>query len=222
MGSEKATDILCRHKALASRRDLWMPLWQECANIYHPNRGNFTTPIMGGQETQTEIYDTTPMLARRGLSTAIDGLLKPSTQRWFWMKAREDALNDDDDAKLWFDAVGNAMWSRIYDPMARFIQHSGAVDGDLATFGLGYLWIGENRNRDGLSFRSIHIGDVAIDENVDGEIDVATISRRWTARQAYQRFGDKAGKAVLDALKSETERDSTKLFEYIQAIYPRT
>lgn len=210
-----------RNKSLCAKRDLWMPLWQECANIYHPNRGGFTKAILDGQETQQEIYDTTPMLARRGLSSAIDGLLKPSTSRWFWMKARNDALNEDDNAKLWFDAVGNAMWSYIYDPAARFIQHSGAVDGDLATFGLGYLFIGENRNRNGLSFRSLHIGDCAIDENVDGQIDTIYITRHWTSRQAYQRYGDKAGKKVLENLNSSDEKNKNKLFDFVQGIYPR-
>lgn len=217
----KALDLLDRNKTLCGKRDVWLPMWQQLADMYYPNRGGFTFPILQGQETQTEIYDTTPMLSRRALATAIDGLLKPSTSRWFWMKAKNDTVNEDDQAKSWFDAVGDRMWSAIYDPMARFIQHSGAVDNDLAALGLGYLWIGENRNRDGLNFRSIHIGDCAIDENADGQVDTIYITRRWTARQAYQRFGDKAGKKALEALREENGKHKDKLFEYVQAVYPR-
>jgi hypothetical protein len=218
----KAQDVLQRNKSLCARRDVWLPMWQSLADMYYPNRGGFTQQIIPGQETQTEIYDTTPMLARRGLATAIDGLLKPSTTRWFWMKAKDEATNEDDAAKAWFDIVGDRMWSAIYDPLARFIQHSGAVDNDLAALGLGYLWIGENRNRDGLSFRSIHIGDCSIDENSDGQVDTIYIKRKWTARQAYQRFGDKAGPKVLECLKDESAtQNKDKLFEFIQAIYPR-
>ncbi|MCK1367633.1 portal protein [Bradyrhizobium sp. 62] len=214
-------DVLERNKSLCTKRDIWLPMWQSLADMYYPNRGGFTFPILQGQETQTEIYDTTPMLARRGLATAIDGLLKPSTTRWFWMKAKDEAINEDDQAKAWFDAVGDRMWSAIYDPLARFIQHSGAVDNDLAALGLGYLWIGENRNRDGLNFRSIHIGDCAIDENADGQVDTIYITRKWTARQAFQRFGEKAGKKALEALKEENGKHQGKMFEYVQAIYPR-
>jgi hypothetical protein len=121
----QAQDVLQRNKTLCAKRDVWLPMWQSLADMYYPNRGGFTFPILAGQETQTEIYDTTPMLARRGLATAIDGLLKPSTSRWFWMKAKDDEINEDDQAKAWFDAVGDRMWSAIYDPTARFIQHSG-------------------------------------------------------------------------------------------------
>src|ERR1035437_9430037 len=217
----QAQDILQRNKSLCASRDVWLPMWQGLADMYYPNRGGFTQTIVPGQETQTEIYDTTPMLVRRGLATAIDGLLKPSTSRWFWMKAKDDEINEDDQAKAWFDAVGDRMWSSIYDPLARFIQHSGAVDNDLAALGLGYLWIGENRNRNGLNFRSIHIGDVAIDENADGQVDTCFIRRKWTARQAFQRFGEKCGPKVLEALKDEDGRSKDKIFEFVQAIYPR-
>lgn len=217
----KVHDLLDRNKSLCSKRDQWKPLWQELADILYPNRGGFTRQIISGQENRPELYDTTPMQARRGLATAIDGLLKPSTTRWFWMRAKDEQINEDDQAKLWFDAVGDRMWNAIYDPLARFIQHSGAVDSDLAAFGWGVLWIGENRNRDGLNFRSIHIGDVAIDENSDGQIDTCFISRKWTARQAAQRFGeDKLGEKVKEALKGEAKLKD-KLFEFVQAIYPR-
>jgi hypothetical protein len=62
----QALDVLERNKALCSKRDIWLPMWQSLADMYYPNRGGFTFPILQGQETQTEIYDTTPMLARRG------------------------------------------------------------------------------------------------------------------------------------------------------------
>lgn len=216
----KAIDVLDRNKALCGRRDVWLPMWQQLADMYYPNRGGFTFPILAGQEAQTEIYDTTPMQARRGLATAIDGLLKPSTTRWFWMRAKDEAINENDEAKAWFDAVGDRMWSAIYDPLARFVQHSGAVDNDLAALGLGYLWIGENRNRDGLNFRSIHIGDCAIDENADGQVDTFYVTRKWTARQAFQRFGDKAGAKVMEALKEEGGKGKDKIFEFVQAVFP--
>lgn len=218
----KAEDILERNKASCARRDLWMPLWQELADLLYPNRGGFTAPMLPGRETQIEIYDTTPMQARRGLATAIDGMMKPATSRWFWMAAADDAINEDDEAKRWFDAVGDRMWSAIYDPLARFIQHSGAVDNDLSAFGLGYLWIGDNRARNGLVFRSLHIGDSAIDENADGQVDTIYITRRFTARQAQQRFGDKAPPKVKEALaQGASQAARNKLFSFVQGIYPR-
>jgi len=44
------------------------------------------------------LYDGTPILARRGLASAPDGLIKPKTARWFTIRAADDALNERDEA----------------------------------------------------------------------------------------------------------------------------
>lgn len=219
----KVTAKLERHKSLSARRDTWLPLWQELSDILYPTRGGFTMGMQEGQEPAVELYDMTPQQARRGLAAAIDGLIKPSTARWFWLKAADDDLNELDECKTWFDEVQRRMWGAIYNPASRFIQHSSAVDNDLAAFGLGYLWISENRNHDGLQFRSLHLKDVAIDENADGQIDTAYVTRRWTGRQVMQRFGEeKTPRKIKETLSGpEAEKHKDKRWEIVQAIEPR-
>lgn len=221
MTTNRAIDLLDRYAGLQSRQSAWLKTWQECADLLHPTRGGFTAELTEGEEAQYPIYDSTPMQARRALATTIDGLLKPASSVWFWMKAINDELNEDDEAKRWFDAVGQRMRDAIYSPASRFIQQSNAVDNDLATFGLGYLWIAENRNRNGLTFRSIHIRDAVIDENSDGEIDTIDVCRRYTARQAEQRWGREAlGKKVIEALTSTDPKARDTIFTFVQCVYP--
>lgn len=210
--------VLDRSKTCFQHIQQWFPLWQELAEVLHPVRASFTMPVDVGREPQRGIYDATPMIARRGLATAIDGLLKPSTVRWFWMKAIDEGLNENDEAKTWFEDTGDRMWNAIYATEARWIASSGGVDHDLATFGLGHLWIGENKNRTGLNFKSLFIGDVAYEENADGVIDTYYIRRRYTARQVKQRFPNNVTKKVQEAL--EDDKKQTHLFEYIQEISP--
>lgn len=220
--TNRAIDWLDRHKSLARKRDAWKTIWQELSDLLHPTRGGFTASVTAGQETTAEMYDSTPILARRGLATTISGLMMPSEADWFWMKAEDDAANDADGAKRWFDIVQTRMWDWIYDPTARFIQQSGAVNNDIATFGLGYLWTDENRARNGLSFRALHIGKVAIDENSDGVIDTACIEASYTARQAAQKWGeDKLGPKVREALNSTKQENRDKPFDFVQCLYPR-
>jgi hypothetical protein len=218
----EAVELLDKHKSLSARRDQWRPLWQELAEIFLPSQAHFTSPMVPGREAQRELYDTTPMQARRGLATAIDGLLKPSTTRWFWMTAGDEELSEIDEVKAWFDDVQERMWRAIYNPRARFIESSGAVDNDLATFGLGHLWIVENTNRNGLAFKALFIGDVAFDENADGVIDTYTLTRRFTARQAQQRFGNKIPPKVAEELRNPAKAgQAPKTFEFVQCILPR-
>lgn len=218
----RAEDLLDRYDGLAARRDQWKPIWQELSELFDPVGGGFTSPMQAGQELQTNIYDSTPMQAKSGLATTIDALIKPPSQKWLAMKAAHDELNEIDGPALWFDTVTDRMWNAIYSPMARFIQQSTAVDNSIATFGLGYLWIDENRFRSGLSFRALPIGQVVIDENADGIVDTVCVSRIFTARQAVQKYGaDNLGEKVRETLESTDPKARDKQFEFIQCLYPR-
>lgn len=215
-------DILERHKSLASKRDLWKPLWQDLADILFPNRSGFTSPLIPGREAAIEIYDTTPMQARRALATAIGEFVMPSSPRRLRVWSNDPGIDDDDEAKAWFDVAADRMWGAIYDPQARLVQQKWAVDNDLSAFGLGYLWTGESRDRSRLAFRSLNIANCAIDEDSDGIIDTIFIERHFTARQAAQRFKNRIPPKVAEALgKTAFPAEKDKRFLFVQGIYPR-
>ncbi len=215
----EVADLLARHKALKSARGQWESLWQELAEVLLPNRANFTTPGVPGEKKTDRIYDSTPMLARRGLASAVDGLLKPPTSQWFHIRAEDEELNDDDEVKAWLGDVERRIFNAIYDRRAKFIRRSGEADNDLVTFGTGILFTGENRQLDGLRFRAIPLSDGLIAENEDGEVDTIFIESRLSARQAAQRFGDdNLGVKTLEALRDGKPDEK---FPFLQIVLPR-
>lgn len=219
--SNLAIDWLDRNKSLCKRRDANFDVWQALADILHPTRGGFTKEFQEGQEVNTGLYDSTPMQARRGLAAAIGGLVRPSEAGGLNMKSEDEKLNEIDVVKRWFATVTDRMWAAIYSPAARYIQQSSAVDNDLATFGLGYLWTEENRRKSGLSFRAIHLARIAFDENSDGLVDTVAVTKHLTARQAAQKWGEEAlGKKVLEALRSTKPSAKDQPFTFIQCVYP--
>ncbi|WP_420348625.1 portal protein [Pelagibius sp.] len=212
-------DLLARHKRLKDQRRLWESHWQELAEVMLPRRADFTTEHLAGERRRDHLFDGTPMLARRGLSAAIDGLLKPKTARWFRIKTRDEDLGEDEAVKRWLEMAEERLYRALYDRRARFIQRSGEVDDDLVTFGTGVLFVGEGRDLNRLLFRSFHLKDVVLGENADGEIDTVFVTLRLTARQAAQRFGEAAlGRDTREALKDGGE---DKPFTFLQAVMPR-
>lgn len=212
-------DLLSRHKRLKDRRRIWESHWQELAEVMLPRRADFTTEHRAGERRTDHLFDGTPMLARRGLASAIDGLLKPKTARWFRIKTLDDGLNEDEAVKRWLEIAEERLYRALYDRRARFIQRSGEVDDDLVTFGTGVLFVGEGRDLNRLLFRSFHLKDVLLSENGDGEIDTVFVTLRLTARQAAQRFGEAAlGKDTREAL---TNGGEDKLFTFLQVVMPR-
>lgn len=212
-------ELLSRHKRLKDQRRVWESHWQELAEVMLPRRADFTTERIAGERRSDHLFDGTPMLARRGLAAAIDGLLKPKTARWFRVRTLDERLGEDEAVKRWLEVAEDRLYRAIYNRRARFIQRSGEVDEDLVTFGTGVLFIGEGRDLNRLLFRSFHLKDAVLSENGDGEIDSLFITLRLTARQAAGRFGEAAlGKDTREALKAG---EADKLFSFLQAVMPR-
>ena len=216
-------DLLDRFKGMGNKRDPWMNYWQQLADILLPNQATFTRQNLAGEQRGQSIYDGTPRLALRDLATTLDGLIKPKTSSWFDVEVSDEELMDYEEVKIWLEETKDRMWNAIYRKDARFIQRSGEVDLNLACFGWGVLWIQENRQRNGLMFRSFHNSQVAIDENEDGIIDVVSIEEKLSARQAdllYRRMGSEPNREITDALKN-SKTQNAKEFNFVQIVVPQ-
>lgn len=213
-------DLLQRRKTLQSRRQLLDQTFQELAEVLHPRRADFTLASrVAGERRVDNIFDSVPMQARRSLATAIDGLVKPKTERWFRIVPSDRDLAEDEDVKRWLEDAEQRMRKAIYNKNARFIQRTGEVDNDLVTFGTGILFIGETSGLNQLIFRSTHLRDALIAENSDGVVDTIFINLKMTVRQAAQRFGeDNLGDEAKDLLKADRPDEEIEL---IQVVMPR-
>lgn len=213
-------DILARWRKLSNSRQQWLNHWQSLADIFLPSRADFTTQQVAGARRTSRIYDGTTLMARRNLTSAIGGTLKPREERWFNIRTSDEQLNRINDARLWFAEVEDRMYTAIYNPDARFLQRTGEVDDDLITFGTGALFMGLRSDLGGLMFQSIHLRDLTIAENADGQIDTHMIRRMWSPRQAIQRFGrERVHEEVLRLAEKPETLDIER--EYLWLVRPR-
>ncbi len=219
-----ATTLLMRAERMFSRQQKWREYWQDLADILLPEKADFVDRQEPGEERNTEIYDSTPRQALRGLASTIDGLMKGKSTKWFGVTVDDDQISDDDAAKRWFETVERRMWKAFYNPKAGFIHRSGQVDTNLSCFGWGVLWAQENRDRNGLLFRSFHIGNAAFEEDGDGLIDAISVRENFTAEQAagiYRRLGKEPSKPVREALEAKNKTMSSERFPFVQIILPQ-
>lgn len=213
-------DLLGRFKRLGESRASWDAHWQDLAEIFLPRRADFTVTHTPGDKRTERQFDGAPMQAARSLAAALDGLLKPKAQRWFFVKTADEALNRRDDVRAWLGAAENALHAAMYEPGARFLQRSGEVDLDLVVFGTGILYVGEKVGGRQLLFRSHHLKNCFVAENADGDIDTVFRTFTMTARQAAQAWGrDKLGAKTREALDDSAAVD--KEFRFLHAVLPR-
>lgn len=215
----RASDILTRFKPISANQDVWRSHWQDCADVMAPHMPGFTRTWAQGERRTNQIYDGTPMLAVRGLVSAIDGMLKPKTSRWMTIRAAEDGLNESDAVKSWLDKATDIVFREFYRPKARFIQATGETDHSLVVLGSGTVFITEAKSKNGLVFHSLPLSNTYWQQNADGEIDTLYWKTRWSARIAEEKWGrDKVGQDVRRALD---ENHPEQEFEFIQVIGPR-
>jgi hypothetical protein len=216
-----AVDVKSKLNSLAGRRDPWLQVWQELCEVFLPTRANFTAPRREAERQNETVYDGTPRMAARELASALDGLIKPKTSNWFEPTFGDEEVAQRPAVRDWLVKVREKMWLAIYNKDARFIQRSSEVDESLVVMGWGTLWITENKNRNGLMFRSFHNKDVLIDENADGVIDTIGIIEELTARQAIQRFpAEKLHKDIIEAASSTDGTKQKKIFKFVQLVMP--
>ena len=220
---ERVTKLKLRWESMKSKRDPWLDLWQELAEVYLPGKAHFTARRIAGERDNEEIYDSTPRRAARELAAAIDGLIKPKTSNWFQPFIEDEKLMDNFEVKRYLDTVQDRMWRAIYRTEARFIQRSSEVDTNLVVHGWGTLWITENRARNGLLFKSFHNANVAYDENADGTIDAVGVCEILSARQAAAKYGEKnVSPKILECLKKDDVANASKRFEIVNLVFPNT
>jgi hypothetical protein len=203
---------------MVNDRREWDQWYQALGDVFLPNQADFTTAKQSGRKRGKGNFENTHRIAARNFATTVDGLLKPKTTKWFSL-GTDESLLDDNDVMLWLEEARDIMWRAIYSTPARFVQASSEVDYSLVVFGTGCLFMTPNRSRNGISFRSFHLRDVAIGENSFGQIDTASLSTRLTARQAIERFGaENVGEKTREALGKKGREAE---FEFAQLILPR-
>lgn len=213
-------DLLDLSKRMDEKKAPWLEYWQQVGDIFLPNKADFTRAKREARPRTDIIYDGTPRLAARGLTTTLEGLQKPKTSHWFSVTLSDREIAEIDEVKLWLEEVRDRMWQAMYRKNARYIQASAEATESLIVFGNGPMWIGENAKRTGLSFRAFHMNQCAWEENADANVDRFKIEEQFTARQAIGKWGeDKLHPKVLEAARDE--KTSREPFCFVQLILPR-
>lgn len=212
-------DLKAKAEAIRRARAPYMDYYQDLAEIFLPDRANFTRQKQEGERIYEDIYDGTPRINARDLASALDGLLKPKTSYWFNVTTGDEDLDESDAVKRWLQVVRDRMWRAIYNPKAGFISRSSEVDNYLTVFGHGVLWTQENRNRNGFMFKAFHIRDVGFEEDSDGVVDTLAAEEFLTPAQAITRFGadnlhEEITKAARDINLQNTQ------FPFAQIVLP--
>lgn len=216
--SPEPEQIIRRCKELKSGRENWENIWDEVGHFVLPTKADFLTERTRGDKRDEDIYDSTAISSNQTLASGLHGALTAPSGRWFSIRYRDDQLNDDDAAIEWLEDSVDRIYKTLEE--SNFNSEVNELYLDLCCFGTAAMTVETNKveNRDSLNFRTVHLSEVAISENVDGVVDTIYRTLKFSARQAKQLFPDEnLGETIERALENKPD----KKFEFIHAVYPR-
>lgn len=218
--SQRAAEICREYESLSADRSNFDSHWQEIAERVMPSVSTLFQTQTGqskGEKRNREIYDSTAALALLKFGAILDSLLTPSNSTWHTLSANDEAVNKDREVKLYFDTLNRTLFRYRYAPKGNFVSQNQMTYKSLGAFGTGSLFIDDLWGEPGIRYRSIHLGELYLAENHQGQVDKAYRRFVLTCRQAIQKWGDKCPKAIKDAAQKNPEKE----FEFVHCVRPR-
>lgn len=197
-------------------------IWKDIAEFVLPSQFNlFNEEISPGQKRTERLFDATAIQANHDLAASIHSTLTNPSSKWSDMRFKTHELNDDPELTSWIEEVNTRMHGSLNE--SNFYTELAKDYPSITSLGTMVL-MQEDANRggdqffQGFRFKSVHLGELAIAEDADGNVN--TLCRRFklTAKQALERFGDVVSEDIKNAVDSEKHLE---MFEFMLVIQER-
>lgn len=204
MIDSRVRELIKIAKGQFDNRGNLLSYWQELAEHFYPERADFTLKRFLGDDLETGLMTSTPVLARRELGNMISTVLRPPTP-WNKLVVDDETINEQHDNRAWLEWATRVQRKAMYDPAAQFIRATKEGDHDWVTFGNAVISIDVNYETTSLLYRSWHLRDCAWSESVGGDVDTMNLKWKPTIRQLAQKFPKTIDQRLLTRKKDDPE-----------------
>lgn len=217
MADTRAKEAIRRFGELKAGRATLETQWQEIAELVRPMRADFTVRRMAGERRGLQIFDGTPGIAADNLASGLWGMVTNSANDWFRLKHPDEALNRDAGVKAWLDICTTIMRDAFAAGGQRFYAAALENYADLVTFGTGVFYCAEAKEPGRLVFSNRALAECVISHDDEERVDTVIRRFEWTARQAYARWGDRAGQAIAKRVQADKHDEK---FTFLHVVEP--
>lgn len=193
----------------------WRTLWNTIAQFVMPAWDNFIGEFSEGVNRNTRLFDSTAVTANERFAAAMEQMLTPRTQQWHKLAPMDENLQDNPEVQEYADQVTKILFSVRYRPTANYASQVDECYLSLGAFGNNALFIDELIGR-GLRYRSIPLNEIVWSLDHSGMVDTVYRKFRYTAKQAMQQWGNKAG----DQVKTAYDQNPYAELEFLHCVKP--
>lgn len=212
----RARELVSIGSGLFSKKRQWDSLCQDIAENFYPMRSDFTRTFTLGDNFQTDLMESYPVLARETLGNAPSAMLRQGD--WFAVQTGLEELDQDPANARWLEYATTHFKRLIYDRRANFVRATGEADHDYVSFGNAVLSVEESPDRKHFLFRDWHPKSCAWMENAVGRIDHLHRDMPMSARNIMKR-GNWAKVAHQD-IKNAAQKSPADEFKIRHIVLP--
>jgi len=211
----KAEKLIKQCDDINSNNSNWKNYQEEVNSYVIPRKAWVNTPKQTGEKLKFNfLFDSTAIRALKIMAAGFHSNLTNPSTKWFNLRTRDLETMNDQAVQIWFKEVEDIMFgtlssSNFDTTMQEFYLSVGAC-------GTSAIYT-QTDPIEKVRFTEIPTGQLAFSEDASGRVNRMYRSFPLTAQQAFDRWGNKAGKAVLDAYK---DKPNDKL-DFLHYVGPR-
>ena len=216
MADDKAIELLAIYDKEFQADSNFRNIYQEVADVMFPRENQITQTRAKGAVIGREIVDTTGITASIDMAAGLSINLFPPGDKFYNIIMENPELNKKDDIKRKLAQITEISHEKRAN--SNFMLQANETLRSLGTFGTGCMfseWIPGI----GLNYKDYDVGMYTFLENDLGLVDTMMIEFTYTAKQAFQKWGDKAGETVLK--KMEDPKTTSDEFKFVWITRPR-
>ena len=204
--------IIKRADKINSSNANWRNYFSELATFSLPRKAWINSRKTKGQALKfNSIYDSTAIRGLKIMAAGFHSNLTNPASKWFNLRTRYLPYMEDKEVQMWFKEVEDKIFATLnssnFDTtMQEFYLNAGC-------FGTSTILILED-TRDKVRFTEIPIEQIALEEDAYGIVNRVYRTFPLTVQQAYDLWGDNAGKTVLEKIEA-TPNEVVSFMHYV-------
>lgn len=210
-----AKEIVQEVSYLKSERANWETYWQGVGKYCIPFKAYITRSRTTGEKLDADIYDSTGISSAQVLAAGLQSYLTNPAQRWFALSLQDKDLMKQKEVKEWLK-IGE---DKIFDTLnsSNFYQQNLDTYLDLGVFGTGTMYEEEDE-KDIVRFSSRPVEEILFTVDSRGRVNAVYRLYKLTIKQAFEQWGDRAGKNVIEGMSSGKFEEK---IDFVHLVEPR-
>ena len=214
---DEATRLQERWAQMDASAVNWKLHWQRAYEFIVPRKEDVIASRMAGDDRESDIYDTTPILANEQLAAALHSMLTNPELRFFEILFGDPKLDQLPQVKEWCEDCADKMYQVLNSSNFQTEIHEAYID--LGAAGTACLYIEENPDFV-VHFSTRALKEIRIDENYLGQVD--TIARIFKLRpqQILKMFPELKEADLKNALQTSADGNATDQIQILHMVEP--